>query len=146
MDQVLIEKAEALERCVAQARKYYFGHEAEFETDFMRQDAIVMNLERACQQAIDMANRMARLRRLPIPKQTADVFRMLGEHGLIAADLVEKLAAMVGFRNIAVHEYRKLDLDKVREVIEHRLDDLLAFSAAMLRADPTEPPPAASRP
>ena len=44
---------------------------------------------------------------------------------------------MVGFRNIAVHEYRKLDLAKVRYIIEHRLDDLLAFSKAMLLADPT---------
>jgi uncharacterized protein YutE (UPF0331/DUF86 family) len=46
------------------------------------------------------------------------------------------MIAMVGFRNIAVHEYRKLDLATVRRIIEHRLDDLLAFSKAMLQADP----------
>jgi uncharacterized protein YutE (UPF0331/DUF86 family) len=44
--------------------------------------------------------------------------------------------AMVGFRDIAAHEYQELDLAKVRHIIEQRLDDLLAFSKAMLAADP----------
>ena len=44
---------------------------------------------------------------------------------------------MVGFRNIAVHEYQQLALDRVRLIIEHRLDDLLAFSKATLAADPS---------
>ena len=44
---------------------------------------------------------------------------------------------MVGFRNVAVHEYQELDLVRVRAIIEQRLDDLLAFSKAMLAADPT---------
>ena len=48
MDRVLVEKAESLERCIAQVRTYYVGHEAEFRTDHMRQDAIILNLERAC--------------------------------------------------------------------------------------------------
>ena len=38
---------------------------------------------------------------------------------------------MVGFRNIAVHQYRELDLDIVIAVISKGLDDLLAFAAAM---------------
>jgi uncharacterized protein YutE (UPF0331/DUF86 family) len=44
---------------------------------------------------------------------------------------------MVGFRNVAVHGYQELDLAKVRYIVEHRLDDLLAFGKAMLAADPT---------
>ena len=47
------------------------------------------------------------------------------------------MQAMVGFRNVAVYQYRALDLAKVRYIIEHRLDDLLAFSKAMLHADPS---------
>jgi uncharacterized protein YutE (UPF0331/DUF86 family) len=137
MDQVLHEKAQSIERCIAPVRAYYLGHEADFRTDFMRQDAIVLTLERACQQAIDMGNRMLRMRRLPIPKEAADVFRVLGGAGLLDKSLTSSMVAMTGFRNVAVHAYRELDLDKVQEIIEHRLDDLLAFSGAMLRADPS---------
>ena len=44
------------------------------------------------------------------------------------------MKSMVGFRNIAVHEYQELDLAKVRAIIELRLDDLRAFAQAMLAA------------
>jgi uncharacterized protein YutE (UPF0331/DUF86 family) len=137
MDQVLIEKAQSIERCIAQVRGYYVGHEEEFEADYLRQDAIILNLQRACQQAISLGNRMAKLRRLEIPKEAADVFPLLAGQRLIPRELAGAMAKMVGFRNIAVHEYQEIDLNKVRAIIERHLDELLAFSAAMLRADPT---------
>jgi hypothetical protein len=62
IDRVLLEKAKSIDRCVAQFRAYYCGFEATFETDFMRQDGIVLNLERAWQTAVDMGLRVGRLR------------------------------------------------------------------------------------
>jgi len=38
---------------------------------------------------------------------------------------------MVGFRNILVHGYEIVDLTILREVVEDRLDDLLAFVRAI---------------
>jgi uncharacterized protein YutE (UPF0331/DUF86 family) len=137
IDRVLLSKARSIARCIERVREEYVGHEAEFETNWSRQDAIVLNLIRACEQAIDMANRMTYLRNLEIADDTAETFIVLGGAGLIAMDLARTLKRMVGFRNVAVHEYRELDLRKVRDIIEHRLDDLLAFSKAMLEADPT---------
>ncbi len=90
----------------------------------------------ACRQAIDMANRATFPRKLDIADDTAAVFVNLGRAGLIPAVLAESLRRMVGFSNVVVHELQALDLDKVRSIIELRRDDLLAFSKAMLRADP----------
>jgi uncharacterized protein YutE (UPF0331/DUF86 family) len=137
MDSILLRKAGSLERCVARVRDKYKGNEAAFDADIDLQDIIVLNLQRACQTAIDMALRIGRLRRLAFPSDTADMFRVLASAGLLPRDLAESLVRMVGFRNVAVHEYQELDLQKVRHIIEHRLDDLLAFSKAMLRADPS---------
>jgi len=39
---------------------------------------------------------------------------------------------MVGFRNVAVHQYDDLNLDIVEAVITSGLDDLLAFTDAVL--------------
>lgn len=136
-DEVLLSKAESIERCVGRVRAIYVGHEDNFATSWDRQDAAVLNLQRACEQVIDMANRMIKLRRLRYPKESRDSFRHLAEAGLIERTLGSSMEAMVGFRNIAVHEYQELDIEKVRAIIEHRLDDLLAFSKAMLQADPT---------
>ena len=58
----------------------------------------------------------------------------LGNAQLISKDLAQSMKSMVGFRNIAVHEYQELDLAKVRAIIELRLDDLRAFAQAMLAA------------
>jgi uncharacterized protein YutE (UPF0331/DUF86 family) len=137
MDAILLRKAGSLERCVARVRDKYQGNEAAFDADIDLQDIIVLNLQRACQSAVDMALRIGRLRRLAFPSDTADMFRVLASAGLLPRDLTESLVRMVGFRNVAVHEYQELDLQKVRHIIEHRLDDLLAFSKAMLRADPS---------
>lgn len=44
------------------------------------------------------------------------MFRILAQAGLITRDLGESLKRMVGFRNVAVHEYQELDLAKVRAI------------------------------
>lgn len=136
-DEVLVSKAESIERCIRRVREEYVGHEHEFEQDWTRQDAIILNRQRACEAAIDMANRMIKLRRLGYPKESKQSFAILQREKVLDRSVGLSLEAMVGFRNVAVHEYQKLDLGKVRRIIEHRLDDLLAFSRAMLAADPT---------
>lgn len=136
-DEVLLSKAETIERCIKRVRETYAGHEDDFTTNYDVQDICVLNLQRACESAIDMANRMIKLRRLGYPKESKDSFMNLVKGGVLTRDLGKSMAAMVGFRNVAVHEYQELDLEKVRRIIEHRLDDLRAFSEAMLKADPT---------
>lgn len=134
---MLVSKSESIERCVRRVREEYVGHERGFEEDWTRQDAIILNLQRACGAAIDMANRMIKLCRLGYPKESRDSFRILQRAQILDRSIGLSMEAMVGFRNVAVHEYQELDLAKVRHIIEHRLDDLLAFSKAMLAADPT---------
>ena len=53
---------------------------------------------------------------------------------LIPGDLADRMERMAGFRNVAVHDYRKLDLALVEDVICNRLDDLLGFSRTALKA------------
>jgi len=40
----------------------------------------------------------------------------------------------VGFRNVAVHDYRKLDLAVVRSIVAHHLDDFLTFGREAMKA------------
>ncbi len=100
MNDVLMGKKACLERCVKQAR-LYFGTRSElpFELDYMRQDAIAANLQRACEQAVDTANHMVRVRKLGLPRQSRDSFMLLARGGIISPDLSRKLQGMVGFRN-----------------------------------------------
>jgi uncharacterized protein YutE (UPF0331/DUF86 family) len=137
MDRVLFSKFRSIERCLARVREEYVGHEAEFETDLTRQDATMMNLVRACEQAIDMANRVIRLRQLEPADDARAAFATLRRAGLLEPELEAMMRRMVGFRNVAVHSYEELDLSKIRVVIETRIDDLVTFARAMMQADPS---------
>lgn len=67
LDDVLAAKAAIIERCVARVREEYAATQ-HFKTDFTHQDAALLNLQRACEATIDMAQRMVRLRALGLPQ------------------------------------------------------------------------------
>jgi len=132
MDDVLLNKAAIIERCLKRVNEEYQGHEDELEADFTRQDSIVLNLQRACEASIDAAMHLVRIHRLGVPQQSREAFGMLSEAVFIDAELCERLKAMVGFRNIAVHDYRKLNLAIVHSIIDRNLDDFTAFARMLI--------------
>ncbi|WP_332846400.1 type VII toxin-antitoxin system HepT family RNase toxin [Pseudomonas lactucae] len=135
VDDVLINKAASIERCVARAREEYEKDPASFATDFTRQDAAILNIQRACEAALDMGQHLIRRERLGIPQSARDVFELLAQNGWVSASLLTNLKNMVGFRNIAVHEYQTLQLPITVAIITQHLGDFLAFSSHILTKD-----------
>jgi len=134
-DDVLINKAAAIERCVARAREEYARNPATFAGDFTRQDAAILNIQRACEAALDMGQHLIRRERLGVPQSARDVFALLAQGGWIDAALAGSLKRMVGFRNIAVHEYQSLQLPITVSIIENHLDEFLRYSQTLLQRD-----------
>ncbi|MDC6167102.1 MULTISPECIES: type VII toxin-antitoxin system HepT family RNase toxin [unclassified Roseateles] len=131
-DDVLLNKAATIERCVARAREEYAAAGAGFASDFTRQDAAILNIQRACEAALDMGQHLVRRERLGVPQSARDVFALLAQAGWIEPSLADALKAMVGFRNIAVHDYQALLLPITVKVITAHLDEFLQFSRALL--------------
>lgn len=46
--------------------------------------------------------------------------------------LMQRMQAMVGFRNIAVHSYQKLSLEVVRSILDENLGDFRHFCGALM--------------
>jgi uncharacterized protein YutE (UPF0331/DUF86 family) len=132
-DNVILAKAETIGRCVRRAREERAAAGAAFVGDYTRQDAAVLNVQRACEAAVDIAHRIVRLRALGLPASHREAFDLIASADLITVELADALKRMVGFRNVAVHQYAKLDLAVLERVIDAGLDDLLAFTAAALR-------------
>jgi len=135
VDDIVINKAAVIERCIRRVREEYADDPRNLTEHLTRQDSIILNLQRACEASIDLAMHVVRRRRLGVPQETRDAFRLLQEAGVIAAPLADQLMRMVGFRNVAVHDYRQLDLRIVERIVTTHLDEFLAFSAALLAAD-----------
>lgn len=134
-DDVLINKAAAIERCVARAREEYNRDSDHFSTDYSRQDAAVLNILRACEAALDMGQHLVRRERLGVPQSARDVFELLARAAWIDTALVGRLKKMIGYRNIAVHEYETLLLPITVAVITTHLDEFLAYTRALLLRD-----------
>lgn len=134
-DDVLLNKAATIERCVSRAREEYTADPKTFATNFTRQDAAIMNIRRACEAALDMGHHIIRRESLGLPQSSRDVFALLVSADWLEPELAQAMKHMVGFRNIAVHEYQTLQLPITVNIIQSHLDEFLAYSRQMLLKD-----------
>ena len=135
-DDVVLNKAASIERCLQRILEEYAGDKQNLVANQTKQDAIILNLQRACETSIDLAMYVISQRRLGVPQDSRDAFTLLQIAGIIPADLATKMQRMVGFRNVAVHEYVRLNLDVVHVIITEQLDDFRTFSSAIVKAFP----------
>ncbi len=133
-DDVVINKAAIIERCVARAREEYAANPATFSHDFTRQDAAILNIQRACEAALDLGQHLIRRERLGVPQSARDVFALLAQSGWIDEALADVLKRMVGFRNIVAHDYQGL-LPITIAIIERHLDDFLSYTRTLILRD-----------
>lgn len=68
-----------------------------------------------------------------MPQESRGPFELLEGAGWIEPDLSRRMRAMVGFRNIVVHDYQRLRLEIVRSILENHLNDFREFSSAMIQ-------------
>jgi len=135
MNEIILAKKISIERCIRQVRRYYAAaSDTTFALDYLKQDAIAMNLQRIAELTIDIANHLIKRKKLGLPQDSADAFFLLHRAGLISAATMEKMKGMVGFRNVLVHQYQQMDLSIMVDVIEHHLHDPLDFADMALSA------------
>lgn len=135
MDDILVNKIATIRRCIKRINEEYQGHEQELEDNYTRQDSIILNLERASQASIDLSSHLIRIKKLGVPKTSREVFEILREQHIISAETAETMKKMVGFRNIAVHDYQNISLAIVKNIIEHHLSDFEHFIKDIQQAD-----------
>jgi uncharacterized protein YutE (UPF0331/DUF86 family) len=135
MDDVILNKVAVIERCLKRVTDEYKGYEDELTTNFSKQDAIVLNILRACEATVDIAMRVVKMKKLGVPQDSHEAFKILNDAHLLPSDIAERMRAMVGFRNTAVHDYQKLSLPILQTILEKHLDDFRQFSRHMLSID-----------
>ena len=139
-DDTLLNKSASIERCVGRAKAEYARDPDTFAQDFTRQDAAILNIQRACEAALDIGQYLVRRERLGVPQSARDVFELLHVGGWLSADLAATMKRMVGFRNIAVHDYQALQLPITVNIIRNHLGGFSAFPQAVLTHEARQPP------
>ncbi len=99
--------------------------------DYTHLDALLLNIERACQAAIDLAMHIVAVEHLGVPQSSADSFKLLRQADKLDDDLVLRLIGMTGFRNIVIHQYQDLELDLIHHIMKEGIKDLVLFCKAL---------------
>ncbi len=126
MDDVTTNKAAIIRRCLSRVNEEYRGDPSRLD-DFTTQDSIVLNILRACEASIDLAMHRISLDKLGVPQSSRDAFDILFQHHAIGGDTSTSMKHMVGFRNIAVHSYEKLQRPILQAIVERHLADFENF-------------------
>lgn len=128
---VILNKFETIEKCINRINEEYQNNPKNL-ADYRKMDMIVLNLQRACEAVLDLAVYIVSTRKLGLPQTKREAFILLEENNIIDSKMSKNMQGMVGFRNIAVHDYKEIDEEILKDVIENHLNDLLDFARILL--------------
>ena len=124
-DNVVLNKAAIIERSLNRMREEYrFDPELQNYTHI---DAMILNIERACQASIDLAQHIVAENHLGMPQTSADAFILLKKANLLSEKISRAMVSMTGFRNVAIHEYQELELEILHAVAKKEYKSLIFF-------------------
>lgn len=126
IDDVALNKMAIIRRCLSRIAEEFRGDPSRLD-DYTTQDSVVLNLLRACEASIDLAMHHIAMDKLGVPQSSRDAFDLLQQNGLIRVATATAMKNMVGFRNIAVHSYEKLQRPILEAIITRHLMDFEDF-------------------
>ncbi len=125
-DDVTLKKSARLRRFLARVVEEYQGNPRRL-AEIATQDAIVLNLMRACEAAIDLALHRISKCKLGVPQNNRHAFEILLQKRVIGEDTCGAMKRMIRFRNVAVHDFEKLQLPVLQSILEKNLFDFETF-------------------
>ena len=111
-----------IETSVRELRK--LARPTAIHTDVGEARFVEHTLQIAIQAVLDTASHIVSDERLGEPRTNRELFDLLEGAGWIPPVLAGALRDMAGFRNVLVHGYDTVDLEIVRDVVEHHLGEL----------------------
>lgn len=129
---VILNKISVIERCMNRVKDVYANNPENLK-DYTKQDSIILNIQRACEASIDLAMHIVAERKLGLPQTSRDAFDMLHAALIINENTVKRLKAMVGFRNIAVHDYQTVNIDILQQIVANHLVDFTDYTKQILK-------------
>ena len=130
---VLNEKIESIRRCLDRIRSNTPGTFEELAADVDAQDILSVNFERAVQLCVDISATIISEFGGESGSSMASLFEALAEKKILERTLTERLVRAVSFRNLLVHQYKKIDWALVHNLATNNLDDFKQFILAIMR-------------
>jgi uncharacterized protein YutE (UPF0331/DUF86 family) len=128
---LIMEKLKELDRYLKQLKCYQGITAAELELNLEKTWVVERGLHLAIQILLDIGNHLLAAEGVTVERYV-DIFIRLAELGVIPVKFAERIKGMAGFRNILVHEYARIDLDRLVEVLNTGLSDLREYAGYIM--------------
>lgn len=125
-------KISSIQRCLKRIKEVTQGKPESLD-NLDVQEIVTLNLQRAIQGAIDLAAHVVADEGWGVPQELRENFDLLSKQDVLTDRLTNRLRKMVGFRNIAVHEYETINIDILKSILRHNLKDIEEFYVSVLR-------------
>ena len=131
--ELVLRRVAALDTYLAQLAEARQVEATAYAGDWRAQRVLERTLHLAIEVCMDLADHALADRALPVPGTAAEAFMVLAREGIVEADLATALARMVGFRNLLVHDYMRLDPDRVLKLAATGVNDIERFRERVLQ-------------
>lgn len=116
-----------LEQCLTTLYKLQVYSLDELREDMAKAWAVSHGLQLAIQAVLDIGNHILAEQGIKATDYT-DVIDKLGETHVIPAAFSRRIRGMAGLRNIIVHEYTRVDVEKLHAFLTKNLGDFSEFA------------------
>jgi len=105
----LFEKIDELENYLRELEEYLPEREEEYLNNGLIKRACERAFQLASENLLDICNLIISEKGFGMPADSKDCVRKLAENGVIPGSLSTRLEELVGFRNLLVHQYGRVD-------------------------------------
>jgi uncharacterized protein YutE (UPF0331/DUF86 family) len=130
--ETILERIKTLEKYLDELKKYQNLSQEQLKSDLGELWKVEHGLQLAIECILDIGNHVITEERLGTPQSYHEIVELLGEKRVIPAELANEMAGIAGFRNILIHEYLKVDAQKVHENLQKGPAQFERFIRAIL--------------
>lgn len=131
--EIIIAKASSVKRHLERVKKKAKVDLQTFLGDLDCQEIILFNLQMAVQNCIDIAAHIISEEGFGVPGSNNEMFYFLEENQYLSTEITEKMVKAVGFRNLIVHEYTKIEIKQVYETARNDINDINNYLKEIFR-------------
>lgn len=125
------DKLSELQVYIAELSEDMPDEEEEYLGERLTRRACERTFQLACEALLDVCNLIIAGKGLGLPKDNRDAIRKLADNKIIPKKLGARLEDMVGFRNLLVHRYGKVDDSRAYHFLKEEADDLYEFAESI---------------
>ncbi len=130
LDEKLVHlRIDVIERNLKEIKSILKSRKLSYRDELALKHALLECIE-AC---IDIATHIIAANNLRRPEDYRDVFRVLEEENIISSRFSKRLQEMASFRNVLVHRYLHVDMERVKKFAKEDVKDIEKFVKIVLK-------------